>query len=742
MRNTKFFELGRTISEIVVVNDKDLAPYIEVLNFSPENITQKPLGTLLGFFEIKDNDEDSAYIVNFLSSVAKKEYFSNPKRTPIDSFEAALHKVNLALSEIAKHNNVSWIGKLEIALCVITESQIHFSVTGNAKIFLIRNGQMTEISEGLASDEAINNPIKTFIDISSGQLDEEDKVIVTTDDIFHVLSENEIMEGAQNFSNKKFARFIQTALINELPIAGTVVVDFFRKETRPIIKKVPRARRATNQAMEIPNAFSSSAFYKSQHDIKPRQSQQEVKYDNEKTQEYREEYVDRKTGHIYLKDNNEIFEEEGGFEKLNSTLKERCLDLSCWIKDNIFKKVSFKGIITILELLSKKLLISTEKIIDSIKNKKKSIKAQQEMDEFEREIMENREQNLKNSASTKNDFPIHPKKSLMKRMIPSFSRIKMLFLSMNKKQKTYLFVLLALIIVTPLIFNSLSKKEEQDVTPVIENEVVIEEKNPLKNKLQEDKNIVLETNSQRIHLNSSPSIINTKIVDNELFIIDENKILVFENDELKKEFLFPEEFSKATMATYMESLKTFFILTEEKQLLGFSAKLKRFQENTIEIPEDSNIETIGTYLTYLYLVDKNQNQIYRYPRVSGGFGEKTNWIKDEINLEKVTDMTISDRIILTMQNGEPISLFRGSRDDISFEKSKTSISWNKIFTTEEMENTYVLDVENSRIIIFDKDRKIEKQIYNEYIADSISFDLDANGTLYIATPSEIFKITE
>ncbi|NCA94065.1 MAG: hypothetical protein EOM84_02685, partial [Sphingobacteriia bacterium] len=76
------------INEIMIVNNKKLNPYLEVVNFSSRNVDQKKLGTVLGIFEIKDLSDDSAYIVNFLSSVAKKTYFAGHQKNPEESFES------------------------------------------------------------------------------------------------------------------------------------------------------------------------------------------------------------------------------------------------------------------------------------------------------------------------------------------------------------------------------------------------------------------------------------------------------------------------------------------------------------------------------------------------------------------------------------------------------------------------------------------------------------------------------
>ena len=191
------------LTPILVINNSKYKPYIELFENYPENVLLKSLGTLAGFFKIDALDDDSSYIVNFLTSILKKEYYSNHKRTVSDSFDAALKKVNLALSELAKQGNVSWLGKLDGAVCVIEKNNFHFTVCGKSKILLLRNQLLNDISKDLADDSAEPNPLKTFSDVSSGQLFPKDKLIITTEDIFQLFSLPQIQKKRPPFLERQ-----------------------------------------------------------------------------------------------------------------------------------------------------------------------------------------------------------------------------------------------------------------------------------------------------------------------------------------------------------------------------------------------------------------------------------------------------------------------------------------------------------------------------------------------------------
>ena len=108
---TNLIFLAPAFSEIISAKSDEIRPFFEVFIHDPENLTQQNLGTLFGVLEITDRSEDSSYIVNYIISEVKKEFYKNPKRGCIESFESALHKANLCLSKLAQHENIAWIGK-------------------------------------------------------------------------------------------------------------------------------------------------------------------------------------------------------------------------------------------------------------------------------------------------------------------------------------------------------------------------------------------------------------------------------------------------------------------------------------------------------------------------------------------------------------------------------------------------------------------------------------------------------
>ena len=772
--------LEKEISEIMIVNNRKLAPYIEAVNFSSQNIDQRKLGTVLGIFEIKDTSEDSAYIVNFLASVAKKTYFASHHKSALESFEATLYRLNLSLSEVAKHGNVNWIGKIDAVLCSIDDKEINFSVSGDAKVLLLRDKRLTEISSGLSpKDEAIN-PIKTFTDIASGKLEDGDKLIITTDDISHVFAIEDLGKYAPSFDKDEFLRFLKTALVNELDIAGTIVIDINEKEIETSSVNVKGIEADEEKLIEQNiNAFSNQTFEKVSAN-KQATIEEVTETDLEKDEN---EYTHEKTGHIYIKDPKENYEPapENNIGKFTLSCKEGASRLCFWIKDRYLKKGSYQlkkrlspsvsstkekigyflkssvlggivGLLKSINILFSNILIGVGNFLKKIipeKSQEIDVEIESGMPKRKTSKFEKVKKTVsrifpgKGSVSgvsapsnfiperemefvgRKSKFPF----SFLKKIIPSLSKIMRAFSKMNRKNKLYALGIIVLILIAPVFIIKIQNKKNEIITEVNEEKDYQEEMvvNPSSNHYDEVDKIYFGEN-----------ILGTITFDENIFIISRNKIIESSNGKIE-EYLSPDYARDAYAFSFMEDLNLIFLINRNNKISSFSPISGKFNENSIDIPEDSEINIIGTYLTYVYLVDSKNNQIYRYPRAEGGFGERSNWLKEDVDLENITSIAIDENIYL-LQNGNPIKLSRGKKEEFKLIKDENS-NIEKIFTNEELEFIYALDKQNGELIKFRKDGSLVAYRSNQEIlkANNLWTNEESEWT-YFSTENEIFKI--
>lgn len=730
-------ELEKVISPILVVSQSKLKPFIELFENYPENIMLQSLGTLLGFFKINDKSEDSAYIVNFLSSVIKKEYFINYKRPVGESLDAALHKTNLALAEVAKNGNIRWIGQLDAAICVLEKNILHFTVCGAAKILLLRNQMLSDISKDLNPEELEPNPLKTFSNVSSGYLEMGDKIIITSSELFNIFSLNELKKGSLRFDQEKFVQFLKTAMVNELDSASTIVIDI----NENLIKKEAKKTKVKEEEREV-NPFDSKTFANpiiSSKDTTP--------ISNEDL-----EYTDEKTGHIYVQgDTNEV-KASSFWSELMVTFKEKMVDFSYWLKNKGKRlRLSLKqfGI-----WLKEKFVSAKIGLIKKIKERRAAKKQEQEKEEaaqpvekiiLTEEIVEEKigdETIITESESAEViRTPQEPNKFLVwtkelwqrvrqskwpaifwnslkigfRKIMPAFSRIKKSFLRLNYHQRLYALLTLIVIIVAPILILKLRSPEKEpiqtEMAPQIsERDILLQDKN------------IREVETALLPI-VAPDLKKAIVLNDLVFSVSPKEISNLTESGVVDKFSLPENFGSFSLITSMEDLNLIFILSDKGQLISFSPVSKKFQDNTIALPGNSQLKGAGTYLTYLYLADSTSNQIYRYPRSTGGFGDKTDWLKDSFDFSNITDMAIEENLYLA-KNNEIVKFFQGKKVDFNPDPTTVPLSISKLFTGRKISNLYVLDSKNGRVVKFTKDGLLQNQYYNEKLKGATSFAVD------------------
>lgn len=754
MPQKKQIKIATEINEIIIVNNKKLNPYLELVNFSSRNIDQKKLGTILGIFEIKDLSDDSAYIVNFLASVAKKTYFASHQKSPEDSFESTLAKVNLSLAEIANHGNVNWIGKIDAVFCSIFENQINFSVSGDAKVLLLRNERLIEISESLSPKDEAVNPLKTFTDIASGRLEVGDKLILTTDDISHIFTIEDLEKHALSFDNEKFVRFLKTALVNELEIAGTIVLDAKEKIEEPQKKVVSVESEIAPEKIDK-NLFGSKAFEKKNSPAKykkEKSSKSSAKKDSEKT------YTHQKTGHIYITDSGEDFDapSENKYDEWLALAKEKLSDFSFWFKEDYIKKTNYKikrsftNLISQLKTKSESPVtkprkteekytlppvpsIKTEKISKGLRDKFSSIKNRFEKTPSISSADKTLPTNIPSLKDNSHKF-INLIKSLVLKFIklisvvlPKLSMVKKSFLGMNLKFKVITLFVIISIFVVPFV---LIKINSEPQPANIEAEA----------KPSEDLKVnpSTQTYKEATDLYQDSNLIGSFVFNNSVFAIGKNKITSI--GEGGKDYPFPDNFRNAKLYSFMSDLKLLFLINENNQLISFSPISLKFNNDAISIESNVKIERIESYLTYLYMIDSNNKQIYRYPRAENGFGEKINWLQGEVNLEEVEGLAIDGNLYIA-QDDSIIKLFNRKLQSFELKKDANS-SVNEIFTNENVSSLYVLDKMNGELDKYDKEGNKQSFVSNQELTQASKIWVDEKNSLaYFITDKSLFKIT-
>ncbi|MCW1888677.1 MAG: hypothetical protein KIH67_003945 [Candidatus Moranbacteria bacterium] len=783
-------ELSRSFHEILVADKRAYEPFVKVFQAVGENVSKLDLGSLVGVFEVDEKSEDAAYIVNFLASVAKKEYFNNPRRGPIESFEAALHKVNVALAELVKHGNVSWLGKLHGALAVVEKNNLHFSVTGEGAFLLLRQGQFSEISAGLASSESEVHPLKTFVEVSSGRLLEDDTLLLITPELLALFPLDYLTKQASRMTKEGFRQFLRTALINEIDMAAVMAIEFGSPlaSTTPGISSKKAPKKEDTAPEVVLNAWSGNTYEKKHvsHD-KPTLPEEPLEVIEP---EPKEEFIDEKTGHIYvqgtdisetpvprfafLEQFSDISATLGDFfsrtfrrqsKKLArfssfvlwegsrqvSHLKRKTTKTIAQISQDIREKQAEKKRLKEELRASSEILLSpepepipkelpSETPAQAKKKKRVSLdaanaplsipveEATPSLDEYAKEessttlpstlrfrSLYQEESKLTNKVPTEKSKRPLPKISFSgEKLASTFSEASEKILSLTRlifpfAQKIFLpiiqknkFILIGIVGILVISFGVFyffftgDSEPEKTTAPTPQNTEVSAPAPVVKtestNQLSPEKIFTLNKN-----------IVAITLLDSAAYGATATSVITIESNE---EVTVPNIKGEIRYIAPMDDLGLLFLLTSQNELIAWSPSTKTFTPNTLTLPPNTRVTAIGTYLTYLYVLDRGNNQLYRYPRTEAGFTAATNWMKESFELTDTAFLAINETVALAPSREHLLSFVQGKTNgDFVFQDPKAPIAIQALTTDSDFPFIYALGANNT-LSVWNTDRKL------------------------------------
>ncbi|MFZ1626349.1 MAG: hypothetical protein WAT81_00925, partial [Candidatus Moraniibacteriota bacterium] len=695
--------LEKNFKEIVVGSGRSQEPYVIAFHYASDNISGAPLGTLFGFFEVEIHDQDAAYIVNFLASVAKKEYFANPRRSPIESFEAALHKINVALAEIVKHGNISWLGHLHGAIGAVNENCLNFSVTGEGELYLAREESLQSISVGLAETGNEPHPLKTFTEVSSGDLYDGDLIFAVSPSVWSLFSPEDLQRSLNRLGPAGFEQFLRTALVNELPIAAVTLLTC--SAPVELKKEADQKKSSPKPAISLSNVWSDTPFVEAQQTkvtlaaAKPELSP--VEPNAEKTT------IDKKTGHIYVQaSSDDTFEETHSpwkerYELYSNEFGTQLRSLSISLK-KVSRRVGKESVLT-LDMLSVRLATGRRTIGRKVRILKRE--SQQHWETYRQRQLEKKQATILKAAEEsatpepqmesvpEQTRPATPSESrpreTTKTPRPSSDRVRKFFdrptrqetvaddpvvqptaeprertlairfavLPLLEKtsdslktlsrhasrglsatatssrtfwaarspQERWVFIGGAVFIIGTLVFLAVPRGD----TPPAETIATVTTPTPSAPTFprpDEPSATLLAGNRLLFPTNNSRSLALLSINEG-VWLVTERAII---NLKTQESVAAPEPLR---LATGMDDLDVIFTVGQSGSLYLWSTVTKKFEKNTLPLPDGAEVSAIGSYLTYLYVLDQNAGVIYRFPRAEGGFGAATTWSKEPVTAD-------------------------------------------------------------------------------------------------------------
>jgi hypothetical protein len=761
--------LEPTFTEIVVAETGDLQPFLKTFRYAPENASQESLGTMLGVFEIGDRSDTSAYIVNFLASVAKKEYFSQSRRSVTDSLEATLHKINRALAELIKQGNTEWLGTLHAAIGVIDKGTLHFSVTGNGSVVLLRSGFLSVISEGLAPEEAATHPLKTFIEVSSGRLQQQDILLLASPELFEIFTPEDLERAAKRFPPDKLNQFIHTALVNQSPIGGVFMLSFKEITPVPKTKQVLIEKAPVPKTMSINNVFSQNAFHRP---VKPSATPQTNILIPQQNAPQSNEYTDDTTGHIYVQGetpnitppNQQRLEQlEQFFQGLSDRLRPLRHRSGVFVRQS-WVNISHSGLsvtrslwrntrqgihstfLSLRKRLDKKhpphhketlsprssRPLLTNELANTPSETPRTISSEPIARHF-KQITDSIAPFVQNIRSTCAKSIIHIAR-IGRKTTKSILRH---WHTLNQKQRI---IASAVLICAILIGGSWLWKIFSTPAPVITETVA-----PVIPVAPVETNA---TSADVTPLWQHPDLNAIYPWKGTSFIaVGKQDVSIFNAATNQSEsYPIPKENATVLKSAFLSDVQMLIILTDDGSVASFTPANHAWSANNLRFDAPKNITALAGYSTYLYAFDASAQSISRYPRAEGGFGSPVSWFREPVSFQNVTSLSVNTDILIA--DGSQLPAYtKGKRNpDITFQNSTTPISFDQVTenqTDNSSRQTIVLDTHFGRVIFFDTAGQLTRQFTDQTLrqATGLALDPTTNRILFTtATGLQSFEV--
>jgi len=164
------------------------------------------------------------------------------------------------------------------------------------------------------------------------------------------------------------------------------------------------------------------------------------------------------------------------------------------------------------------------------------------------------------------------------------------------------------------------------------------------------------------------------------------------------------------------------------------------ESEIINVTKENEFTGFKVFNNSLYVIAKEQKQIYRYGRTNNGFVTKSDWLREEVDLNLATDLFIDGTIYVLENNGEVIKLYKGQKQTYSSTPPLPTLSQtNKLMAGDEY--LYLLDSSAKRLVVL---AKKDGHLINQYQIDSLEqikdFTVDEkNRQVYILAGEAVYQ---
>lgn len=234
-----------------------------------------------------------------------------------------------------------------------------------------------------------------------------------------------------------------------------------------------------------------------------------------------------------------------------------------------------------------------------------------------------------------------------------------------------------------------------------------------------------------------------EVQNGEIFLLENNdrEILRIKKDQSQEKISLTGE---GKIRAFSISENKLFILSTGIKMLDLSKNEQAFTDVKAEGESDKNGELLSSFGPYLYLLNRDKRNIYRYYYKDDQLSDPIGWLVDKqgINFDNISDLMVDGDLWLGTKNGDLLKFAKGSRTDLQI-KGLTQMPNSPLIlsSNEAIGFVAILEKQNKRLLILTKDGQLISEIKSNELsgANSIAFD-DDGKRIYVLSGSVIYSI--
>lgn len=779
--------LKAKIAELLLYSPKISKTYADTYIFEPSNEEEERFGKLFIVIEIEHQRRTAKEVADAIATIVQHEYYQADDLSVEEHFERAITKTNEILGDLAEQGETSWVSKIHAVIASLTDRQLSLTKTGDAVAYLFRANEAINITEHLYDDEPApatdpaHNPLKTFVNVASGLVEEKDKILFATPELLTHLDPQTISSAILGSNPTLASTRLQTLLQTQKTqrAVGALITEINRQTVEEVIDKV---------------GVPANPLPLSLDDIVSDDSHQEL-------QETAEE---RATSTAYFK---EILAQESLDEP-----SEQLIMASQDIHDRPVRPATTDVLGVVNEFLQKRWRMVRMAITHIRDPRYKSV--------LKRDLAARTQQ--EKSLSTPNSqrlTSLSPRASLAgtsrtqqilgsaqvimrsiftaaaKAVSAALTFLFDVFSRLSVRNRLVVGGVIAVVVAGALLgshsFGSKQKKTSGqqlaslvsdaekkfddaqnaliygDVTKasallkeaqalqaqVGSNQELKDRSDALQKKVTDQLDIInkvarIATPAVKFQLSENGAVIKSNSL-----LSSTTSLYTFSTDQNKVYELNPAKSTVAALSTTSENIghltrgtfdakgNQLLFATDTPGLAQFGLKssASALTAGKITLPETTtSITDLNTYNGKLYLLDAAAGQITSYTPTTTGFSKGTPWTKDSATTSPLVhglSMTIDGAIYVLTSDGTVVKYLRGIDQHFTLEQLSTPLEHpTSLFTSDAINELYILDAPNNRIVITDKNGKLIKQLISDSFAGATSIAVikgKAGESLYV-----------